>query len=69
MKQEKEGGLKIFMRASEKYTRANSSPEEIFTTFSCAVPYRHEQQEGSLHFRRARVIGFERQRWQRSYLL
>lgn len=69
MKQEKAGDLKIFMRASEKYTRANRSPEEIFTIFSCAVPYRHEQQEGSLHFRRAQAIGLERRRWQRSHLL
>jgi len=48
MKQEKAGGLKIFMRASEKYTRANRSPEKIFTTFSCALPYCHKQHDVSL---------------------
>lgn len=48
MKQEKVGGLKIFMRASEKYTHANRSPEKIFTIFSRALPYRHEQHDVSL---------------------
>jgi len=48
MKQEKADGPKIFMRASEKYTRADRSPEKIFTTFSCAVPYRHGQPDMSL---------------------
>lgn len=59
---------KKFMRASKKILRANRLPQEIFTTFSCAFPYRHEQHEGSLLFPCAQVIGSERRRWERSRL-